>query len=174
MRYIKLFEEFNEDPVYKLDLLIQGLVKTIKNWFINGNFAKEGLSLITIEPSALTDVLEKNIIFNFTDQQWFYQAILIVPLVKDEEIKNANLLLKKYSMVESNPEDAIKGSLVNQIDKKIEDIQSEFIGTGEEEGSPGELLIMDLVTQMADKPSSPGTTGFQKQGQAQGQSQAQF
>jgi len=174
-RHIKFFEEFHkliqesdETAVNNLTSLMQGLVKTITRWFTTGRFSKEGISLLYIEPSTMTDILEKNIIFSFTDQEWYYQAILIVPLVVgSEEIKKANLLVKKYSMVESNPEDSIQGPLVNQIPKPIDDIQSEFVGTKDseesEDGAPGEQMIMDLIAQMADEPKSPGTTGYEYQ-----------
>lgn len=163
-KHIKLFKEFSETPVYNLDILIQGLIKTIKGWFSKGLFFKEGISLLYIEPSKMTDILEKNIIFNFTDQQWYYQAILIVPMVKEnEEIKKAKLLVKKYSMTEANPEESISGPLVDQIDQQIDDIQTEFIGTDNEEGAPGEMLIMDMITKMSDEPKSPGTVGFKYQ-----------
>lgn len=124
MKIIKLFEEYVETKsiVNKLQMLITGYVKTIKDWFINGTFStQEDVILHDIRYSENTSSTTKNIIIEFSDGVNYFQIIMTINMEDyNKEIgkyDKCSLEIKKYAL-DGEPEEgeAIQGMLLDQWD----------------------------------------------------------
>ena len=110
MRYLKGYysyikEEFVDqtNASNKLEAFLQGKLKIIQGWFSDGLFPNS--TLIDSKLSNFTDKISKNIIFNFTDGEYYYQVVLTIRIEDYEEgkFKKGFLKIKKYSMDPDNP-----------------------------------------------------------------------
>lgn len=105
MKRLKLYEEYINNPVNRLQTVFDEMIKNMKFWFTEGSLSKQGLSLYELERSTANDYTEKNILIDFSDSQWYYQVIIIVKLedVKgNEPIKDGYIKIKKYDMDQTN------------------------------------------------------------------------
>jgi hypothetical protein len=91
-------EKYTEDPEYKIKSYFDQLIKDINKWFTEGAFASSGAVLGKITPSVLNDI-EKNLIFEFSDEENYYQVYVIISLedVTDEEMNDCYVKVKKYT-----------------------------------------------------------------------------
>lgn len=90
-------ERFIESPEYMIKSFFDELTKNINDWFTTGSFAANGAQLGDINISNLSDV-DKNLIFDFDDDQFHYQVYIIISLkdVGEEELDTCYITVKKY------------------------------------------------------------------------------
>ena len=146
--YDFLNEKYLETPEHRIKKFFDELSKNIKYWFSEGVFAANGSELADIKISTLVDV-DKNLIFDFTDNEFYYQVIIIVSLegVEEEELKSCYIKVKKYDgdgemirtlgedvKIEELNEDKIV-ELFSKLDDKSESMLDETPGTLSDEDS---------------------------------------
>ena len=98
MKYVKFFEDYINDPANRVQTMLGNMVKMIKASFdgennILGEKELGVVSLIEIQQSTSNDSTEKNIVFNFRDDLWYYQVIFVIKL---EDVKKENPISKGY------------------------------------------------------------------------------
>jgi len=157
---IKIYENFVEQNaiVEKLNALMKGFMKTIKQWFTTGSFSKHGLTLYDLEESSITDKLEKSLIFSFSDDSNFYQVEFVIRLADYQEgiFKKAFLKVKKYALHEQ-PTDSLSGMMVDVWDSN--DPNNNPKGDGQIDISEfTEDKIIDIISEMDNEPQAPGTS----------------
>lgn len=130
-----IMETYTNNPVNRLQTLFDEMIKNMKFWFTEGSLSKQGLSLYELERSTANDYTEKNILVDFSDNQWYYQVIIIVKLedVKgNEPITDAYLKIKKYDMEQTN--------LIRTWEGEF-DLKKDF----------NENFIIDKISELDDK-----------------------
>lgn len=92
-----LNEKYIEAPEYRIDVFFKELKKNITEWFTNGSLAANNAILGDINISELNNV-DKNLIFDFDDDQYHYQVYVIISLqdVTEEELTDCYIKVKKY------------------------------------------------------------------------------
>lgn len=92
-----LNEKYEESPDFRIKSFFVELEKNIRNWFEEGTLAANGAELGKIERS-LANAIDKNLIFEFSDAEFFYQVYVIVSLqeVGEEELDECFVKVKKY------------------------------------------------------------------------------
>lgn len=95
-------EKYEEAPEYRIKVFFTELEKNIRQWFSNGVFATNNTALIDVK-RALTNSIEKNLIFDFTDDEHYYQVYVIISLpdVEEEELDDCFVKVKKYDKDET-------------------------------------------------------------------------
>jgi len=90
-------EKYNEEPEYRIKVFFTELEKNIRQWFVNGAFSTNNTILVSVT-RALTNSIEKNLIFDFTDDEYYYQVYVIISLpdVEEEELDDCFVKVKKY------------------------------------------------------------------------------
>jgi len=90
-------EKYEEDPSFKIKSFFVELEKNIRNWFDEGTFAANGAVLKNIK-RALTNAIEKNLIFEFNDEEFYYQVYIIMSLqdVGSDNLDECYVKVKKY------------------------------------------------------------------------------
>lgn len=90
-------EKYEENPEFRIKTFFDELSKNIKNWFTEGTLAANGSELADIKISTLNDK-DKNLMFDFNDQDNYYQVIVIMSLedVTEEELTSCYVKVKKY------------------------------------------------------------------------------
>jgi hypothetical protein len=94
-----LNEKYDENPDFRIKQFFVELEKNIRNWFEEGTLAANGAELGKVERS-LANAIDKNLIFEFNDQEFFYQVYVIVSLQElDEDILDECFVkVKKYEL----------------------------------------------------------------------------
>ena len=94
-----LNEKYDENPDFRIKEFFIELEKNIRNWFEEGTLGANGAELGKIERS-LANAIDKNLIFEFNDQEFFYQVYVIVSLQElDEDILDECFVkVKKYEL----------------------------------------------------------------------------
>jgi len=72
-------EKYEESPDFRIKSFFEELEKNIRNWFEEGTLAANGAELGKIERS-LANAIDKNLIFEFSDEEFFYQVYVILSL----------------------------------------------------------------------------------------------
>jgi len=109
MRILKLYNNFiNEEYVdskdTKVSTLLNNTIQQLKKSFNGENevFSEEEQSIITlidVERSTVNDSLEKNIILNFQDADYYYQVIFIIIVhSKETDIYDGYLKITAYDL----------------------------------------------------------------------------
>jgi hypothetical protein len=89
------------DPQKRMVDLLEELARNIKYWFDKGALSTQGLTLYDLEKSFQNDIMQKNINFNFSDQEWYYSVNISITLEEasnNAKIENAYMTIKKYDM----------------------------------------------------------------------------
>ena len=92
-----LNEKYEENPEFRIKSFFVELEKNIREWFDEGTFAANGAELGKIERS-LTHAMEKNLIFEFNDDDFFYQVYIIMSIqdVGEDKLDECFVKVKKY------------------------------------------------------------------------------
>lgn len=91
-------EKYIENPEFKIKTFFEQLTNNINKWFTEGTFAANGSELGKITTSQLYDT-EKNLIFEFSDENNYYQVYVIVSLedITEDTINDCYVKIKKYT-----------------------------------------------------------------------------
>ena len=92
-------EKYEESPEFSIKSFFTELEKNIRNWFDKGTFAINGAVLGDIKRS-LTHAIEKNLIFEFNDEEFYYQIYVIISIqdVGEDELDECYIKVKKYDV----------------------------------------------------------------------------
>ena len=149
-----LNEIYEENPDYRIKSFFEELEKNIKDWFENGTFAANGAVLGDIKRS-LADAIDKNLIFEFNDEEFYYQVIIILSLkeVGEELLDECYVKVKKYdgtdmTLLRSLADD-VKVSDLNE-DKILELISKLDEESASIENREGEVSVSDEDTDLED------------------------
>ena len=90
-------EKYTEDPEYRIEQFFKELEKNIKFWFTEGTLGATESELININISRNKGI-DKDIMFDFKDEEFYYQVIIIISLegVAEEELIDCFIKVKKY------------------------------------------------------------------------------
>jgi len=147
-------EKYEESPDFRIKSFFEELEKNIRNWFEEGTFAANGAELGKIERS-LANAIDKNLIFEFSDEEFFYQVYVILSLqdVGVDVLDECYVKVKKYetenmTLLRTLAED-VKVSDLNE-DKILElfaklDEESDSV-----EVEDGEVSVSDEDTDLED------------------------
>jgi hypothetical protein len=143
-----LNEKYIETPEHRIKKFFDELTKNIKNWFSEGTFATNGSELADIQTSTLVDV-DKYLMFDFNDNEYYYQVIIIISLegVEEETLDTCHIKVKKYDndgelirtlgedvdVVDLNEDKIIE--LFSKLDEESESLLDETPGTLSDEDS---------------------------------------
>jgi hypothetical protein len=150
-----LNEKYEENPDYRIKQFFVELEKNIRNWFTEGTLGANGAELGKIERS-LANAIDKNLIFEFSDTEFFYQVYVIVSLqeVGEEILDECFVKVKKYdiesmSLLRTLGED-VKCSDLNE--DKILELFAKLDEEGGEvkEDEEGELEVDEEDTDLED------------------------
>lgn len=94
-------EKYEANPEYRIKSFFVELEKNIRNWFTNGALGTSGAELGDIKRS-LTNSIEKNLIFEFNDEEFYYQVIIIMSIedVLEESLDSCHIKIKKYDVAD--------------------------------------------------------------------------
>jgi hypothetical protein len=94
-------EKYEEDPEFRIKSFFVELEKNIRNWFDEGTLGANGAELGEIK-RALTHSIEKNLIFDFTDDEFYYQVYIIMSIqdVGEDKLDECYVKVKKYDAAE--------------------------------------------------------------------------
>lgn len=94
-----LTEKYMEDPEYRIKKFFQELEKNIQFWFSEGSFSQQEAELYDIK-IASTNNIEKTLMFDFQDAEFYYQVIFIVTLeeVEEEVLDECHIKVKRYDV----------------------------------------------------------------------------
>lgn len=94
-----LNEKYSEDPEYRIKVFFDELEKNIKYWFTEGSFAANETELYDIKKATSNNV-EKSLIFDFQDNEYYYQIIVISTLeeVDEDLLDECFIKVKKYDI----------------------------------------------------------------------------
>ena len=146
-----LYEKYEENPEFRIKSFFVELEKNIRDWFENGTFKANGAELGKIERS-LSHATDKNLIFEFNDEDFFYQVYIIVSIndVGEDMLDECYVKVKKY--------DAVYMTLLRTLgeDVQVKDLNEDKIlelfakldeeSTSVEEDEEGEVTVSDEDT----------------------------
>lgn len=147
-------EKYEESPEFRIKSFFKELEKNIREWFTNGTFGVNGAELGDINRS-LTHAIEKNLIFEFNDDEFYYQVYVIISIqdVEQDELNECFIKVKRYdagtmTLLRTIGEDV----LVSEIN---EDKILELIVQLDEESSTlniegGEVTLSDEDSDLED------------------------
>lgn len=94
-----LNEKYEETPDFRIKSFFEELEKNIRNWFTEGTLSANGAELGKIERS-LANAIDKNLIFEFNDEEFFYQVYVIVSIqeVTEDILDECYVKVKKYDL----------------------------------------------------------------------------
>lgn len=149
-----LEEKYEESPDFRIKSFFEELEKNIRNWFDEGTLGVNGAELGKIERS-LSNAIDKNLIFEFNDEEFFYQVYVIVSLqeVGSDVLDECYVKVKKYDMetmtlLRSLAED-VKVSDLNE-DKILELFAKLDEESGSVEIEDGKVSVSDEDTDLED------------------------
>lgn len=92
-------EGYEETPEYRIKVFFKELEKNIRKWFEDGIFKANNAVLGKIERS-LSHSINKDLIFEFTDEENYYQVYVIVSLkdVQEDKLDQCYVKVKKYDL----------------------------------------------------------------------------
>ena len=92
-------EKYEENPEFRIKSFFVELEKNIRDWFEEGTFAANGAILGNINRS-LTHAIEKNLTFEFSDEEFYYQVYVIMSLqdVGKDTLDECYVKVKKYDL----------------------------------------------------------------------------
>lgn len=92
-----LNEKYEESPDFRIKSFFVELEKNIRDWFVSGTLGANGAELGKIERS-LANAIDKNLIFEFSDEEYFYQVYVILSLqdVGVDVLDECYVKVKKY------------------------------------------------------------------------------
>ena len=149
-----LNEKYEENPDFRIKSFFEELEKNIKDWFENGTFAANKVQLGEIKRS-LADAIDKNLIFEFNDEEFFYQVIIILSLQEVEEdlLDECYIKIKKYDLADMtllrSLADDVKVKDLNE-DKILELISKLDEESASIENREGEVSVSDEDTDLED------------------------
>jgi hypothetical protein len=149
-----LTEKYEENPEFRIKSFFVELEKNIRNWFDEGTLGANGAELGNITRS-LTHAMDKNLIFEFNDDEFYYQVYIIMSIqdVGEDSLDECHVKVKKYdsaddTLLRTYAED-IQVSDLNE-DKILElfsKLDDESSSLEEEEG---EVSVSDDDTDLED------------------------
>ena len=152
--YQFLNEKYEENPEFRIKEFFIELEKNIRDWFENGTFAVNNAELGKMERS-MENAIDKSLIFEFADGEYFYQVYVIVSLqdVEEDLLDECYLKVKRYdldsmTLLRSLSED-IKVSDLNE-DKLIELIDKLDEDSESIELTNGKVSVDDEDTDLED------------------------
>ena len=94
----KINEAYEEDPEFRIKKYFIELEKDIRMWFEEGSFSLNDVQLYDIKTNT-TNNLDKYLTFDFQDENFYYQIIVIVSLqeVTEDTLKECYIKVKRYS-----------------------------------------------------------------------------
>lgn len=95
----KINEAYEEDPEFRIKKYFIELEKDIRMWFEEGSFSLNGVQLYDIKTNT-TNNLDKYLTFDFQDENFYYQIIVIVSLqeVSEDTLKECYIKVKRYDI----------------------------------------------------------------------------
>lgn len=145
-------ERYEESPDYRIKSFFIELEKNIRDWFQTGSLKDSILGEIK---RSLADAIDKNLIFEFNDEEFFYQVIIIISLqeVEEELLDECYIKVKKYDMADMtllrSLADDVKVSDLNE-DKILELISKLEEESASIENRSGEVSVSDEDTDLED------------------------
>ena len=93
----KLNEAYEEDPEFRIKKYFIELEENIRKWFEEGSFSLNDVQLYDIKTNT-TNNLDKYLMFDFQDESYYYQIIVIVSLqeVTEDTLKECYVKVKRY------------------------------------------------------------------------------
>lgn len=90
-------EKYTENPEYRINQFFKELEKNVRYWFSEGTFAANESELVDFKISNGKGI-DKDAIFDFYDEDFYYQVIVIVSLeaVTEEQLQECFVKVKKY------------------------------------------------------------------------------
>ena len=149
-----LNEKYEESPDFRIKSFFTELEKNIRNWFEEGTLGANGAELGKIERS-LANAIDKNLIFEFSDEEFFYQVYVILSLqeVGEDELDECFVKVKKYSIEDMTLLRSL-GEDVKVSDLNEDKILELFNKLDEESGSlkvdGGEVTVDDDDSDLED------------------------
>jgi len=149
-----LNEKYEENPEYRIKEFFIELEKNIHDWFENGTFFANGAVLGDIK-RALTHSVEKNLTFEFNDEEFYYQVYVIMSLqdVGEENLDECYIKVKKYDVNSMNLLRTY-GEDVQVSDLNEDKILELFSKLDEESGSlnvkQGDVTVSDDDSELED------------------------
>lgn len=131
LRFNELIKEgYEEKPEYQIKSFFTELEKNIKYWFEQGAFASDEIELVDIKQINVNSV-EKNLMFDFQDTEFYYQVIIIIDLlaVTEDGLEDCYIKVKKYNsdseLLRTSGEDAsvddVDQELIVQLFSKLDE-----------------------------------------------------
>ena len=155
-------EKYVENPEFKIKSFFEELSKSINKWFTEGTFAANGSILADVKIN-LGDGLEKNLMFDFEDEENYYQVYVIISLedVNDNEINDCYVKVKKYDkeaepkLLKTYGEDVMMDDLTEnkiteifvKLNEKIEKDENPEENTQEPQEVQGQKMKKDTQVQ---------------------------
>jgi len=145
LNYTKfLNEKYVEDPEYRIRKFFVELEKNIKFWFSEGSFSID-TELYDIEIET-TNNIEKYLKFDFQDDNFYYQVIVIVTLqeVEEEVLDECHIKLKRYDIEggellreigEDVPIKELSEDTILELFGKMDEVSDSILGEEEDEGT---------------------------------------
>lgn len=95
----KINEAYEEDPEFRIKKYFIELEKDIRMWFEEGSFSLNDVQLYDIKTNT-TNNLDKYLTFDFQDENFYYQIIVIVSLqeVSEDTLKECYIKIKRYDI----------------------------------------------------------------------------
>lgn len=95
----KINEAYEEDPEFRIKKYFIELEKDIRMWFEEGSFSLNSVQLYDIKTNT-TNNLDKYLTFDFQDENFYYQIIVIVSLqeVSEDTLKECYIKVKRYDI----------------------------------------------------------------------------
>jgi len=150
-----LNEKYDENPEFRIKSFFTELEKNIRDWFENGTLGASGAELGKIERS-LTHATDKNLIFEFNDEDFFYQVYVILSIndVGEDMLDECYVKVKKYdaddmTLLRTKGEDvSVKDLNEDKILEIISNIDED--STSVESDEEGEVSVSDEDTDLED------------------------
>jgi hypothetical protein len=97
-----LTEKYEEDPEFRIKKVLDELTKNINYWFKEGVFSANEAELFDINVDTSNNV-EKYLIFDFQDNEYYYQVQVIITLqeVEEEQLDECYVKVKRYDIESS-------------------------------------------------------------------------
>lgn len=155
----KLNERYEEDPEYRIKKFFDKLEKNIRLWFTEGSFSLNNTQLFDIKVST-TNNIDKTLMFDFQDDNYYYQIIFIISLeeVNENTLEDCYIKVKRYEIETSELlKEISKDILIKDLneDKLIElfsELDNEEESLLDEEGNLDSTIQGEENLQEEEKP----------------------
>jgi hypothetical protein len=138
-------EKYEENPDFRIKSFFEELEKQIRQWFTDGQLGASGAELGKMERS-LANAIDKNLIFEFNDDEYFYQVYVIVSLkeVGEEILDECYVKVKRYELESMTLLRTLAEDV--QVSDLNEDKLVELIAKLDEEGGETEVAQGEVVS----------------------------